>query len=206
MTKGRRGRYTIDNSQWGPEADLIESGYRVPFGKIHILIGKIGASVPEPDTFTNIVEPPRCAHPAKHWVRKHHAFIGFTQGTGLPDEPVIQEITTVNESAISDTDSIYPLLEGQLGGFPEAVISEDVEGPHRQVTIYMAGAAPPQPNAAGNNEASGSGKTPAQAMADLVAEIAKLMAITVMAENQEEVNAKLTKLREEMDKIERDME
>ena len=31
MTCSRRGKYYIDNSLWGPEADLIESGYRVPF-------------------------------------------------------------------------------------------------------------------------------------------------------------------------------
>ena len=117
---------------------------------------------------------------------------------------MIQENTPVNsddESSMGDTDSIYPLHEGQLGGLPEAVISEDVEGPHRQVAIYMAEAALPQPNAASNNEASGLGKTPAQAMADLVAEMAKLMAITVTAENQEAVNAELTKLKEKMAKI-----
>ncbi|KAI5005723.1 hypothetical protein ZWY2020_032966 [Hordeum vulgare] len=177
MMKSHRGRYYIDNSQWGPEADAIESGYRAPFGKMHVFIGKIGAPVPEPDTFTDIVEPSRYAHPAKHQVRKHHAFVGFTQGTDQPDEPVIQEITPVkldDESSIGDTDSIYPLHEGQLGGLPEAVISEDVEGPHHQVAIYMAGAAPPQPNA--------------------------------VAENQEAVNAELTKLREEMAKIQRDIE
>ena len=89
MTKSHRGKYYIDNSQWGPEADSIKSGYRVPFGKIHVFIRKFGAPVPEPDTFTDIVEPARCAHPTKHEVRKHHAFIGFMQGTDLPDEPVI---------------------------------------------------------------------------------------------------------------------
>ncbi|KAI5000321.1 hypothetical protein ZWY2020_004910 [Hordeum vulgare] len=70
----------------------------------------------------------------------------------------------------------------------------------------MPGAAAPQPTAAGNNEASGPGKTLAQAMADLVAEMAKLTTITVTAENQEQVNAELAKLREEMAKIERDIE
>ena len=57
MTKSRRGKYYIDNSKWGPEADSIKSGYGVPFGKIHVFIGKIGAPVPESDTFTDTVEP-----------------------------------------------------------------------------------------------------------------------------------------------------
>ncbi|KAI4991865.1 hypothetical protein ZWY2020_040251 [Hordeum vulgare] len=70
----------------------------------------------------------------------------------------------------------------------------------------MAGAAPPQPNPAGNNEAGGSSKAPAQAMADLAVETAKLMAITVTAENQETINAELAKLREEMAKIQWDVE
>ena len=40
MTKSRRGRIYIDDAGWGPEADSIEYGYRVPFGGIHVFIGK----------------------------------------------------------------------------------------------------------------------------------------------------------------------
>ncbi|KAI4972869.1 hypothetical protein ZWY2020_003794 [Hordeum vulgare] len=56
MTKSHRGKYYIDNSQWGPEADSIESGYRATFGEIHVFIGKFGAPVLEPDIFTDTVE------------------------------------------------------------------------------------------------------------------------------------------------------
>ena len=42
MTKSRRGKLYIDSAGWGPEADSIEYGYRVPFGGIHVFIGKIG--------------------------------------------------------------------------------------------------------------------------------------------------------------------
>ena len=42
MTKSHRGRLYIDDAGWGPEADSIEYGFRVPFGGIHIFIGKIG--------------------------------------------------------------------------------------------------------------------------------------------------------------------
>ena len=51
MTKSRRGKLYIDDAGWGPEASSIEYGYRVPFGGIHVFIGKIGEPGPEPDTF-----------------------------------------------------------------------------------------------------------------------------------------------------------
>lgn len=91
------------------------------------------------------------------------------QGASLPDEPKAGGDTPVNsdgESPIGDTDSIYPLYEGRLGGFLEAAISEGPHEPPRQVSFYMAGAtaAQDQRNAATANGASGSRKTPAQAM------------------------------------------
>ena len=44
MTKSHCGKLYINN------AGSIEYGYRVPFGGIHVFIGKIGESGPEPDT------------------------------------------------------------------------------------------------------------------------------------------------------------
>ena len=56
MTKIRRGKLYIDDAGWGPEASSIEYGYRVPFGGIHVFIGKIGEPGPEPDIRTDLVE------------------------------------------------------------------------------------------------------------------------------------------------------
>ena len=42
MTKSRRSKLYINDAGWGPEAGSIEYGYRVPFGGIHVFIGKIG--------------------------------------------------------------------------------------------------------------------------------------------------------------------
>ena len=56
MTKSRRGKLYIDNTGWGPEAYSIEYGYRVPFGGIHVFIGKIGEPGTEPDTCADIIE------------------------------------------------------------------------------------------------------------------------------------------------------
>ena len=52
MTKSRHGKLYIDDAGWGPEAGSIEYGYWLPFGRIHVFIGKIS----EPDICTNIVQ------------------------------------------------------------------------------------------------------------------------------------------------------
>ena len=56
MTKSRRGKLYIDDANWSPDAGSIEDGYRVPFGGIHVLIGKISKPGPEPDICTDIIE------------------------------------------------------------------------------------------------------------------------------------------------------
>ena len=44
MTKSHRGKLYIDDEGWGPEAGSIEYGYWVPFGGIHVFIGRISES------------------------------------------------------------------------------------------------------------------------------------------------------------------
>ena len=56
MTKSQCGKIYIDHANWGPDAGSIEYGYRVPFGGIHVFIGKIGELGPEPDICTDIIE------------------------------------------------------------------------------------------------------------------------------------------------------
>jgi hypothetical protein len=52
-------------------------------------------------------------------------------------------------------------------------------------------------------EGSGSGKMPLEAMQDLMAEMTKLVETPVTAKNQEERNAALTKLHEEMAEVQK---
>ncbi|KAI4989199.1 hypothetical protein ZWY2020_036516 [Hordeum vulgare] len=85
MTWSRRGIAYIDNRRWGPEANSLESGYRVPFGKINVFIGMIGSPVPEPDTSSDIVEPARYVHPVITRNLTRPVFVGFTQGSEEPD-------------------------------------------------------------------------------------------------------------------------
>ena len=65
MTKSHRGKIYIDDEGWGPGAGSIEYGYRVPFGGIHVFIGKIGEPGPEPDICTDIVETAQRARSAQ---------------------------------------------------------------------------------------------------------------------------------------------
>lgn len=41
----------IDDATWGPKADFIESGYQIPVGSIHLFIGGLNRSEPEPDHY-----------------------------------------------------------------------------------------------------------------------------------------------------------
>ena len=80
MTKSRCGKLYIDNAGWGPDADSIEYGYRVPFGGIHIFIGKIGEPGPEPDICTDLVETAQRVRPAQAQPAMKHAFVGCIHG------------------------------------------------------------------------------------------------------------------------------
>ena len=60
MTKSCYDKLYIYDAGRGPKTDSIEYGYRIPFSGIHIFIGKIGRSEPEPDTCTDLVELARC--------------------------------------------------------------------------------------------------------------------------------------------------
>ena len=80
MTKSRRGKLYIDDAGWGPEAGSIEYGYRVPFGGIHVFIGKIGEPGPKPDICTDIIETAQRARPARVQPARKRAFVGFING------------------------------------------------------------------------------------------------------------------------------
>ena len=78
MTKSRHGKLSIDNAGWGPEAGSIEYGYRVPFGGIHVFIGKIGEPGPEPDICTDLVETAQRVRSARVKPIMKRAFVGVT--------------------------------------------------------------------------------------------------------------------------------
>ncbi|KAI5011644.1 hypothetical protein ZWY2020_013781 [Hordeum vulgare] len=163
MTRSRRGITYIDNQRWGPEANSLESGYRVPFGKINVFIGMIGSSVPKPDLSTDIVEPARYVRPVITQNLTRPVFVGFTQGSEEPEHVAAQEVTPVNsddESSMGDSDSIRSLHGDGLGGLSLAMDPEILDRTRRQIAIYMAGATQPAQNPTGGNGTGGTSKRP----------------------------------------------
>ena len=113
MTKSRRGKLYIDDAGWGPEAGSIEYGYRVPFGSIHVFIGKIGEPGPELDICTDLVETAQHARSARVKPAMKHGFVGVIHGGGCEDGSKSHDETVVcsdDESSTGETESLYQLL------------------------------------------------------------------------------------------------
>ena len=85
MNKSRRVKIYIDDKGWGPDAGSIEYGYRVPFGGIHVFIGRIGEPGPEPDNCTDLVETAQRARPARVQPVMKRAFVGCIHGEELSE-------------------------------------------------------------------------------------------------------------------------
>ena len=117
MTKSRRGKLYIDDVGWGPEAGSIEYGYRVPFGSIHVFIGKIGEPGPEPDICTDLVETAQCTRFARVKPAMKRAFVGMIHGGRYEDRSEFRGATVVSgdESLTGETESLYQLQDGRIG-------------------------------------------------------------------------------------------
>ena len=118
MTKSRRGKLYIDDANWGPDAGSIEYGYRVPFGGIHVFIGKIGEPGPEPDLCADLIETAQRARPARARPALRHAFVGCLHGgpsdqSGSGDEAAAG---SDGESSTDESNSLYQLQDGRLMG------------------------------------------------------------------------------------------
>ena len=110
MTKSRRGRIYIDDAGWGPEADSIEYGYRVPFGGIHVFIGKIGEPGPEPDICTDLIETAQRARSTQVKPAVKRAFVGVIHGGDYEGGSAPGGETVVysdDESSTGETESLY---------------------------------------------------------------------------------------------------
>ena len=110
MTKSRRGKLYIDDESWGPEAGSIEYGYQVPFGGIHVFIGRIGESGPESDIHTNLIERAQRARTTRVQSVMKHAFVGcihdgeYSEGLVDGGETAVCSDTA---SSTGETDSLY---------------------------------------------------------------------------------------------------
>src|ERR1041385_8510773 len=75
ITRSQRGKLCIDDSTWGPDADSVKSGYRVPIRSIHMFIAKTDGAEPEPHP----------DFPLETSSRRHggsrHTLVGFIAGS-----------------------------------------------------------------------------------------------------------------------------
>ena len=124
MTKSRRGKIYIDDEGWGPDAGSIEYGYRVPFGGIHVFIGKIGEPGPEPDLCADLIETAQRARPARALPALKHAFVGCVHG-GLSNGSRSGDETAAGsdgESSTDESNSLYQLQDGRLRVVPMVTV------------------------------------------------------------------------------------
>ena len=136
MTKSRRGKLYIDDAGWGPEADSIEFGYRVPFGKIHVFIGVIGGSDFEPDVAADSVEAARRVTPRRVTSRQTSTFVGFIGGVTQELDPATNAVsgdttrlsTLMASHQLEKPESILPLFDERLGGYSDDEICPESYG------------------------------------------------------------------------------
>ena len=109
MTKSRCGKLYIDNAGWGPKANSIEYGYRVPFGGIHVFIAKIGEPAAEPGTCTDIIETARRASSSPVQPEARHVFVGVVHGSGYEEEQTSDGETVIcsDDESSGETESLY---------------------------------------------------------------------------------------------------
>ena len=185
MTKSRRGKLYINDAGKGPEAVSIEYGYRVPFGGIHIFIGKIGEPGPEPDICTDLVETAQRASPARIQPTMKHAFAGCVHGIGF--EPVSEGETVAysdGESSASETESLYQVQDGVFEGFSDGTSIPEFREPPNHIGIFMAGTQPTLQNstAAASGPVAGAGgfvRGPSQVLSGLMDAWAALLTTVV---------------------------
>src|SRR3954468_11656378 len=119
MTKSRRDKIYIDDEGWGLDASSIEYGYRVPFGRIHVFIGRIGEPGPEPDNCTDLIETAQRVRPARAQPVVKCAFVGCIHGGELSEGSEgdgEMAVLSDGDSSAGSTDSLYPVRDGGLGG------------------------------------------------------------------------------------------
>ena len=119
MTKSRRGKIYIDDEGWGPDAGSIEYGYRVPFGGIHVFIGRIGEPGPEPDSGTDLIETAQRARKTRSLPFMKRAFVGCIHGEELSEgseDGGEMAVLSDGDSSADSTDSLYQVQDGVLGG------------------------------------------------------------------------------------------
>ena len=180
-----------------------------PFGGIHVFIGNIGEPGPELDICTDLDEMAQRARPARAQPAMKRAFVGCIHGGELPDGSVLAGETAIyydGESSTGETDSLYQLQDGGLGGCSDGSSILDPFEPPSRVGIFMAGTQPVQNSTAAAAITSGSAAAGAggpaspraQVLMDLMDRMTALITVVVNPVDQAQHDAGVARLREEV--------
>ena len=109
-------------------------------------------------------------------------------------------------SSTGETDSLYQLQDGGLGGCSDGSSIPDPFEPPSRVGIFMAGTQPGQNSTVAAAITSGSGaagaggpvRPPAQVLIDLMDKLTALLTATVIPANKDEHDAEVARVREEI--------
>ena len=160
MMKSCRSKLYIDDASWGPDASSIEYGYRVPFGGIHVFIGRIGEPGPEPDNCTDLIETAQRARKTQAQPVIKRAFVGCIHGEELSKGSEDDGETAVlsdGDSSASSIDSLYQVQDSVLGGCSDGISIPDPDEPPRWAGNFMAGTRPGSNSTAAATITSGLG-------------------------------------------------
>ena len=87
------------------------------------------------------------AQPAKVQAVVKHTFVGFIHGEDLEEGSVFGGETVIysnGESSTGETESLYQLQDGRLGGYSDGDSIPDPYEPPNRVAIFLAGTQPVQ--------------------------------------------------------------
>ena len=135
MAKSPCDKLYINDDGWGPDAGSIEYGYRVPFSGIHVFISRVGEPGPEPDICIDLIETAQRARPARAQPAVRRAFVGCIHGGEFSEGSVddgVMAVCSDGDSSTGETDSLYQLQDGGLGGCSDdSSIPDPTEPPNR---------------------------------------------------------------------------
>ena len=134
------------------------------------------------------------------------AFVGAIHGGSYEDGSEFHGETVVysgDESSTGETESLYQLQDGRIGGCSDGdSIPDPFDLPNR-VAIFMAGMQPTQHSSATAAMISGSvagaggpARQSAQVLAGLLDALTTLLTMAVTPETQDQHNAEVTKLKD----------
>ena len=147
------------------------------------------------------------------------AFVRVIHGVESEVRPAFGGETIVysnDESSTRETESLYQLQDGRLGGCSDGDSIPDPFDPPSRVAIFMAGIQPAQHSSTAAAMISGSAaatpagaggpvRPPAQVLSDLFDALAMLLVAEVNPANQDEHNAEIAKVKDQIAQAKADL-